>query len=149
MEALEEFKTENMQQDPLPLPYLRHQDNYNFDITLQAMLKTTDSQVTKLTESNYKYLYWTAKQQLCHHAITGCNMRPGDLLGSGTISGPTDDSGGCLMELTFNGKNPINLVNGQSRTFLQDGDEIILTGYSCGNGYRIGFGTCTGKILSH
>ncbi|KAK7582578.1 hypothetical protein V9T40_014023 [Parthenolecanium corni] len=149
MEALEPFKTENMKQDPTPLPYLLHSEPYNFDITLEAHLKTEKSTYKKLCQSNYKYLYWTAKQQLCHHMITGCNMRPGDLMGSGTISGPTDDSCGCLMELTFNGKNPIILDDSQTRTFLEDGDEVTFTGCCNGDGYRIGFGSCTGKILPH
>ncbi|XP_065206192.1 fumarylacetoacetase [Planococcus citri] len=146
MEALQPFLTENMKQDPVPLPYLRHEDNYNFDIVLEAHLKT-DTSLTKLSQSNYKYLYWTAKQQLCHHAITGCNMRPGDLLGSGTISGPTKDSVGCLMELTFNARDPVTLTDGKHRTFLEDGDEVILSGYCQGQGYRVGFGKCSGKIL--
>ncbi|KFM61417.1 Fumarylacetoacetase, partial [Stegodyphus mimosarum] len=92
-------------------------------------------------------MYWTMKQQLVHHTITGCNMNAGDLLASGTISGKAPDSYGSMLELSWKGTKPITLVDGQIRKFLQDGDEVTLTGYCQGDGYRVGFGTCTGKLL--
>jgi len=93
-------------------------------------------------------MYWSMKQQLVHHSITGCNMNPGDLLGSGTISGSTPDSLGSLLEITWGGKNPFVLQEtSEERRYLQDGDSVILSGYCQGNGYRIGFGECEGAIL--
>jgi len=91
-------------------------------------------------------MYWTPKQQLAHHTVTGCNMRPGDLIGTGTISGPTPDSLGSLLELAWKGTNPITIPNGEKRSYIQDGDEIIMSGYCQGNNYRVGFGYCTGVI---
>ena len=100
-----------------------------------------------ICRSNTKYLYWSMKQQLAHHTITGCNMMSGDLLGSGTISGPTVDSFGSLLEICWKGTKPLILPNGEERKFLNDGDTIRITGYCQGNGYRIGFGECIGTIL--
>ncbi|MBA0598738.1 hypothetical protein Gorai_008485, partial [Gossypium raimondii] len=99
-----------------------------------------------VTRSNLKNLYWTLTQQLAHHTINGCNLRPGDLLGTGTISGPEPDSLGCLLELTWNGQKALSL-NGTTRKFLEDGDEVIFTGCCKGDGYNVGFGTCTGKVV--
>ncbi|GKV14961.1 hypothetical protein SLEP1_g25759 [Rubroshorea leprosula] len=99
-----------------------------------------------VTRSNFKNLYWTLTQQLAQHTINGCNLRPGDLLGTGTISGPEQDSLGCLLELTWNGQKPLSL-NGTTRSFLEDGDEVTFIGCCKGDGYNVGFGTCTGKIL--
>jgi len=90
-------------------------------------------------------MYWSAKQQVVQHTVTGCNLRPGDLLGSGTISGP--DGVGSLIELSWNGKNPVELPSGEKRTFIEDGDEIILRGWAQGPGYRVGFGECRGELL--
>uniref|UniRef100_A0A6N2K543 Fumarylacetoacetase n=1 Tax=Salix viminalis TaxID=40686 RepID=A0A6N2K543_SALVM len=99
-----------------------------------------------VTSSNFNHLYWTVTQQLAHHTINGCNLRPGDLLGTGTISGPEPESYGCLLELTWNGQKSLSL-KGATRRFLEDGDEVIISGCSKGDGYNVGFGTCTGKIL--
>ena len=92
-------------------------------------------------------MYWTMAQQLAHHTVSGCNVRVGDLMGSGTISGTTPDSYGSLLELTFNGKQPLELGNGVKRAFLEDGDEVIMTGWCQGDGYRVGFGEVRGEIL--
>jgi fumarylacetoacetase len=92
-------------------------------------------------------MYWNICQQLAHHAVNGCNLRPGDLLASGTISGPTPGSYGSLLELTWRGSKPLELPNGEKRTFLQDGDRITMTGWCKGQGYRVGFGEVTGKVL--
>jgi len=148
MEALEPFKTANYHQDPEPLPYLKHQDEYNFDINLNVAIKPFDGEeAAVICRSNFKWMYWTMKQQLAHHSISGCNLSPGDLLGSGTISGPTPDSFGSLLELSWRGSKTVDVGNGKTRKFLQDGDEVILTGFCEKDGLRIGFGSCTGKVL--
>lgn len=148
MEALKPFTVSNFQQDPAPLPYLQHNDNYNFDINLEVSIKG-EGMVSPFTvsRSNFKYMYWTMKQQLAHHTVTGCNIRPGDLMGSGTISGPTDESLGSMLELCWKGTRTVSLGDGGSRKFLLDGDEVIMTGYCEANGCRIGFGECIGKVL--
>ena len=101
----------------------------------------------RLSRANFRTLYWTAAQMLAHHASNGCNLRPGDLLGSGTVSGPEKDAWGCLLELTWRGTEPLELPSGESRKFLQDGDEVILRGSCEREGApRIGFGECRGLI---
>ena len=102
---------------------------------------------TELTKTNYNRMYYSAAEQLCHHAIGGCGMNPGDLLGSGTISGPTAAEYGSLMEISWAGRTPFTLSTGETRSFLEDGDTMTLTGHAQGDGYRVGFGQCTGKIL--
>ncbi|KAI4298774.1 hypothetical protein L6164_032292 [Bauhinia variegata] len=147
LEALEPFTCDAPKQDPPPLPYLSEKESKNYDISLEVRIKPVghrDSCV--VTRSNLKHLYWTLTQQLAHHTVNGCNLRPGDLLGTGTISGPEPDSLGCLLELTWNGQNPLSL-NGETRRFLEDGDEVTSTGYCQGDGYKVGFGTCTGKVV--
>ncbi|CAL1534913.1 unnamed protein product [Lymnaea stagnalis] len=148
MDALKPFKVPNMKQDPEPLPYLQHKDDYNFDIKLDVSLMVDGlTKPSVITRSNFKYMYWSMKQQLVHHTSSGCNIKPGDLMGSGTISGETDDSLGSLLELCWKGTRTVELGNGITRKFLQDGDEVIFHGYCEGNGYRVGFGTCSGKVL--
>lgn len=147
MEALESFKVPNMQQDPKPFPYLLHEDSCNFDIKLEIDIKPPSGVVTTISRSNYKYMYWTPRQQLAHHTVTGCNINPGDLMASGTISGETPDSFGSMLELSWKGTKPINLEDGTTRRFLQDNDEVIIRGYCTGDGFRVGFGSCVGKLL--
>lgn len=102
---------------------------------------------TVLTRTNYRHMYYSAAQQLAHHAIGGCLMQTGDLLGSGTISGPGKTEYGSMLELSWNGKEPIPLAGGGTRSFIEDGDTIAITGFAQGEGYRIGFGSCVGTIL--
>ncbi|XP_077979931.1 fumarylacetoacetase-like [Glandiceps talaboti] len=148
MEALAPFALPNPTQDPEPLPYLRHEDPYTFDINLSFAVKGEGmAEPTVVSNSNSKYLYWTMKQQLAHHTVNGCNINPGDLMASGTISGSTEDSYGSMLELCWKGTKVIDLGNGETRKFLKDGDEAILSGYCQGDGYRVGFGDCTGKVL--
>jgi fumarylacetoacetase len=136
------------QSEPEVLPYLKHTDPFSFNIDLEIHLKTKDTpEPAVIARSNFKYMYWTMKQQLAHHSVTGCNLRPGDLLASGTISGKTPDSYGSLLELTWKGTKPLTLPNGETRKFLQDHDTVILKGACHGDGYKIGFGSCTGQIL--
>uniref|UniRef100_A0A8C1PAJ0 Fumarylacetoacetase n=1 Tax=Cyprinus carpio TaxID=7962 RepID=A0A8C1PAJ0_CYPCA len=135
-------------QDPVPLPYLRHDDPYTFNINLFVAVKGEGMrEAATICKSNFKYMYWSMKQQLAHHTVNGCNVRPGDLLASGTISGPDPESFGSLLELSWRGSKTIDLGSGETRTFLKDGDEVTLTGYCEGRGYRVGFGLCEGKIL--
>lgn len=148
MEALMPFVVPNPEQDPKPLPYLCHDQPYTFDIKLSVALRGEGmSQGVPICKSNFKYMYWTMLQQLAHHSVNGCNLRPGDLLASGTISGPEPESFGSMLELSWRGTKPIELGSGQTRRFLQDGDEVIITGHCQGDGYRVGFGHCTGKVL--
>lgn len=148
MEALEPFKVMNTPQLPKPLGYLRHNDSFNFNIHLEAYLKPAGgSQAKRICRTNFAYLYWTGKQMLAHQTINGCEARAGDLLGSGTVSGPDPDSRACLLELTWKGENPIELPDGSKRTYLQDGDEVILTGWCQAQEYRVGFGTSRGVVL--
>lgn len=147
LEALEPFAVDGPVQDPPPLPYLAEKVSKHYDICLEVSIKPGEQKESCIvSKSNLKHLYWTLTQQLAHHTINGCNLRPGDLLGTGTISGPEPDSLGCLLELTWNGQKPLSL-NGESRKFLEDGDEVIFTGVCKGNGYNVGFGTCSGKIV--
>lgn len=146
LEALEPFATDAPKQDPPPLPYLAEKVSKNYDISLEVRIKPAEHEdLSLVTRSNLKHLYWTLTQQLAHHTVNGCNLRPGDLLGTGTISGPEPDSLGCLLELTWNGQKELSL-NGATRKYLEDGDEVIFTGYCQGNGYKVGFGTCSGKV---
>lgn len=147
LDALEPFACEAQKQNPSPSTYLVEKTSRNYDISLEVLIKPSgqaDSCV--VTRSNFKHLYWTITQQLAHHTINGCNLRSGDLLGTGTISGPEPESYGCLLELTWNGQKPLSL-GGTTRTFLEDGDEVTFFGYCQGNGYKVGFGRCSGKIV--
>jgi len=147
LEALEPFRTDSPKQEPEPFPYLKPSKSGSYDINLEVWL-ATEKQIdpVKISHSNFKYMYWTMFQQLAHHTIGGCNMKPGDLFGSGTISGP-GDMYGSFMELSTNGKNPITLPSGEKRSFIEDGDTLILRGWAQGKGYRIGFGDCSGQII--
>ncbi|XP_028812183.1 fumarylacetoacetase [Denticeps clupeoides] len=148
MEALLPFVQPNPVQDPKPLPYLSHDDPYTFNINLFVSVKgDAMKEAATICKSNFKYMYWTMKQQLAHQTVNGCNVRPGDLLASGTISGPDPESFGSMLELSWRGSKSIDLGEGGSRTFLKDGDEVTLTGYCQGHGYRVGFGPCHGKII--
>lgn len=148
MDALEPFRIEGPMQEPEPLEYLRSKGNCAFDINLDVYLKTEKEKTPfKISHSNFKYMYWNICQQLAHHTVNGCNTNPGDMMASGTISGPTPDSYGSMLELTWRGENPIKLPGGEERKFLADGDTLTMSGYCRGDGYKVGFGEVTGKIL--
>ena len=148
MDALEPFRCESPKQELSPLPYLKQKTtNNSFDIKLRASLETENGELTEICKTNFKYLYWTMEQQLAHHSVNGCNVRSGDLMGSGTISGPTKDSYGSMLELSWGGKEQITLKDGTNRVFFNDGDNVILRGYCKNDEVSIGFGKCTGKIL--
>ena len=146
LEALEPFRCASPVQEPQPLPYLRENTANNYDIHLQVAI-AADGSETVISNTNFKYMYWSMMQQLTHHSITGCNMRVGDLMGSGTISGPEKDSRGSLLELTWNTTEPLTLVNGEQRGFLEDGDTVIMRGHCQKNGLRNGFGEVRGTVL--
>lgn len=146
-EALEPFRVEGPKQDPEPLDYLRQSGAHNYDITLEVDLTPKGGPTTTVSRSNFKYMYWSTAQQLAHHASSGCAMRIGDLLGSGTISGPDKGSFGSLLETCWGGKEPITLADGSTRTFLEDGDTVTIRGWCQAEGYRIGLGEVSGEIL--
>ena len=150
MEALLPFRTAatvRPEGDPAPLPYLDSQHG-GIDLVLEVYLRIAGvGEPVRVSRSNLKNLYWTADQLLTHHASNGCNLQPGDLLGSGTVSGPTDEARGCLLELTRRGAEPLRLPGGEQRRFLQDGDEVIFRGYCERPGFvRIGLGDCSGMV---
>jgi fumarylacetoacetase len=145
-EALAPFLVDGPVQEPTPLPYLARHGPQNYDIALEVGLHAGQAE-TVISRTNFKYMYWSSAQQLAHHAFCGCAMRVGDLLGSGTISGPQKHERGSLLELSWNGTEPLSLGEGGQRTFLEDGDTLILRGHAQGQGYRIGFGECSGTIL--
>lgn len=142
LDALEPFRCKGVDQSPQPLSYLQSPKNWSFDINLEVYL-----QDSLISNSNFKYMYWNILQQLCHHTITGCNVNPGDLMASGTISGTDKTSYGSMLELSWAGTKPIQLSNGEERKFLKDNDMVTITGWCQGDGYRIGFGEVTGNIL--
>ena len=147
-EALAPFRVHGPEQQPKPLAYLAQTHAGNYDIELQVDIQTRASSTAQtISQTNFKAMYWSSAQQLTHHSSSGCAMQTGDLLGSGTISGSTKDSLGSLLELTWNGKNPLLLANGEERRFVEDGDTLTLRGHCQGQGYRIGFGAAVGKIL--
>jgi len=146
MEALEPFRAAALPQDPSPLPYLLEPSRTTYDIQLEVHLQGEKmGEGQRICASNFRHLYWTLAQQVAHHTVGGCNLRPGDLLASGTISGPTPDSYGSLLELAWRGTRPIN-VGSETRTFLLDGDRVTMTAWCQGDGYRVGFGSVTGQI---
>ncbi|SDD44276.1 fumarylacetoacetate hydrolase [Cupriavidus sp. YR651] len=148
MDALEPFRRDNPAQSPEPLPYLRQKTRNAYDIALEVALRPAGAPAAAtICRTNFKAMYWTMAQQLAHHTVSGCNVRVGDLMGSGTISGTTPDSYGSLLEATRNGAEPLTLADGSRRGFLEDGDSVIMTGWCQGDGFRVGFGEVSGKIL--
>ena len=148
MDALAPFRKPLPPQDPEPLEYLRAPEDFTYDIHLEATLQTSNMREPHVvTRTNFQHLYWSIAQQLAHHTVNGCNLQPGDLLASGTISGPTEESRGCMLELTWRGANPLALPNGESRKWLEDGDALTITGWCEGDGYRVGFGEVRGRVL--
>lgn len=145
--ALEPFRTSTPPREVELLPYLKEEGPTLYDIDLSVILEPEDGAQEVIARTNYKEMYYSSAQQLAHHASSGCAMNAGDLLGSGTISGSEKDQRGSLLELSWGGKEPLKLQDGTERSFLQDGDTVYLTGHAQGDGYRIGFGACAGKVL--
>jgi fumarylacetoacetase len=147
LDALEPFRTEGPVQDPEVLPYLKYQGNKNIDIQLQVAIQPESAEETVVSNSNYKHMYWNMNQQLAHHTVNGCNVRCGDMMASGTISGPTEGSYGSMLEIAWKGTKPVAMKDGSTRSFIQDNDTVIMRGYSEKDGVRIGFGECIAKVL--
>lgn len=149
MEALAPFKTSCPTQEPKPLAYLNETaTDTSFDINLSVELLPENAEsATVVCETNFKYMYWSMAQQLTHHTITGCKVEVGDMMGSGTISGPTPDAYGSMLEIAWNATKPVTLAGGEARSFIEDGDTVIMKGYSEKDGVRVGFGEVRGKVL--
>ena len=146
-EALEPFRLQGPAQNPTPLPYLRQIRSNNYDLELDVALRASAmKQAQNICRTNFKYMYWSSVQQLMHHASSGCAMSVGDLLGSGTISGPEKYQRGSLIEISWNGAEPIELGRDIKRSFLEDGDSLTIRGWCQGDGYRVGFGELEGTI---
>jgi fumarylacetoacetase len=145
--ALEPFRVPTPERERPLLPYLREPGPMGYDIALEVGLTPAGGRETVICRNNARELYYSAAQQLAHHTSSGCPMSTGDLLGSGTISGPEKGNRGSLLELSWNGTEPFALDGGETRAFLDDGDRLTIRGHARGNGYRIGFGECTGVVL--
>jgi fumarylacetoacetase len=149
LDALEPFRASGPAQDePAPLPYLRGAGDRAYDIQLEVWLQSERmDEAERIATSNFKYMYWNICQQLAHHTSGGCNAQPGDLMASGTISGPAKEERGSMLEITWRGTEPIELATGETRKFLADGDEVIMAGWCERDGIRVGFGDVRGKLL--
>ena len=147
LDALQPFAVESPEQDPAVLSYLAFEGKKSYDIQLEVGLTPENATEKIISNSNFKYMYWNMSQQLAHHTVNGCNVRCGDLMGSGTISGPTPNSYGSMLELAWKGTKPLQLNDGTERKFIQDHDTVIMRGYCESNGVRIGFGEVAAKIL--
>ncbi len=148
LDALEPFRVAGPAQDPEPLPYLRQSGMHSYDIDLEVRLQPDGgARPSTICRTNFRHMYWSMAQQLAHHTVSGCNVRIGDLMGSGTISGSSEDSFGSLLELTLNGKKPLVLDGGVERSFIADGDTVTMSARCEGGGYVVGFGEVSGKLL--
>jgi fumarylacetoacetase len=147
MDALEPFRTKGPKQDPTPLPYLQQKGKNAFDINLEVAIAPENAEAKIVSKSNFKYMYWSMRQQLAHHTSNGCRLNSGDMMGSGTISGSEKDSFGSMLELTWGGKNPITMTDGSERKFINDNDTVIMKGFCKNNEVRIGFGEVSNKLL--
>lgn len=147
IDALEPFRVKSPKQNPEPFPYLQQKGNHSFDIKLEVGITPDLGEMTTVSKSNFKYMYWTMAQQLAHHTVNGCKVNSGDMMGSGTISGPTSDSYGSMLELSWQGTKPVPLKNGQTRKFIEDNDTVTMRGYCEKDDFRIGFGEVTTKLL--
>ena len=148
MDALKPFRTAGPEQDPEPFAYLKADDHWTLDIKLDVLLQSESMDEPHLiAQSNYRHLYWTPVQHVAHHTITGCNLQTGDMLASGTISGPEKEERGSMLELSWRGTEPVELPTGETRKFIQDGDRVTMRGYCELDGLRIGFGEVTAKLL--
>jgi len=147
LDALEPFRTAGPKQDPKVFPYLEYNGEKNIDINLEVYIQPEGSSASKVCSSNYKYMYWNQNQQLAHHTVNGCNIKAGDMYASGTISGKDKSSYGSMLELSWKGTDPIQLEDGSERKFIQDGDTVIMKGFSSKDGVRVGFGEVRTKVL--
>ena len=147
LDALEPFRVPGEKQEPEVFPYLKYEGNKNIDINLEVFIKPENAEATQVSRSNYKYMYWKMAQQLAHHTVNGCNINAGDMMASGTISGPNPDSFGSMLEITWRGTKPIKMSDGTERKFINDYDTVIMRGYAEKDGVRVGFGEVATKVL--
>ncbi len=147
LEALEHFRVDGPVQDPEVLDYLKYKKPGNFDIQLEVSIQPEGKAPSKVCTSNFKYMYWNISQQLAHHTVNGCNINVGDMMASGTISGPTEDSYGSMLELSWKGTKPVLLESGEERRFIEDGDTVIMRGFAEKDGIRVGFGEVGSQVL--
>ncbi|HLO73016.1 MAG TPA: fumarylacetoacetase [Flavobacterium sp.] len=147
MDALEPFRVKGPEQSPTPLPYLQQKGEKAFDINLEVAIQPENAEETIVSRSNFKYMYWSMAQQLAHHTINGCRVNSGDMMGSGTISGATEDSFGSMLELTWGGQKPIQMKDGSERKFINDNDTVIIRGFCQKDNIRVGFGEVSSKLL--
>ena len=146
LEALKPYRVKGPKQTPAPLEYLGTKGAQNYDIELEVAIRPENGPETVVSRSNFKYLYWSMAQQLAHHTVNGCNIQVGDLMASGTISGPEAGSYGSLLELSWGGQKPLSMADGSTRTFLLDGDSVVIRGWAAKDGRRVGFGEVSGQI---
>ncbi len=147
LDALEPFKVPGPVQDPAVLPYLEYEGQWHYDINLEVEIKTETNSSTVVCKSNYKHMYWNMVQQLAHHTVNGCNINAGDVMASGTISGPEPTSFGSMLEISWRGEKPVTLNDGTTRKFINDGDTVVMKGFSQKDGIKIGFGAVEAKVL--
>jgi len=147
MDALEPYKVKGPDQDPEVLPYLEYEGDHHYDIELDVLIKPENSEETLVSQSNYKHMYWNMVQQLAHHSMNGCNINAGDMMASGTISGPEEGSYGSMLEISWQGTKPVTLSDGTERKFIQDNDTVIMRAHSQKDGVKIGFGEVRTKVL--
>ena len=147
LDALEPFRVAGPKQDPAVFPYLEYSGEKNIDINLEVLIQPDGADASTVCKSNYKHMYWNQNQQLAHHTINGCDIHAGDLYASGTISGPTKDSYGSMLELSWKGSRAVQLKNGVERKFIQDHDTVIMKGFCEKDGMRVGFGEVSTKVL--
>lgn len=147
LDALQPFACPTPAQDPAVLSYLQFEGNKSYDIHLEVAIEAPAFPAHIVSKSNFKYMYWNMSQQLAHHTVNGCNVRCGDLMGSGTISGPTPDSYGSMLEIAWKGTKPVQMPDGTERRFIQDHDTVIMRGYCEQNGIKIGFGEVKSQLL--
>ena len=147
LDALEPFRTAGPIQKPKVLPYLEYSGDKHLDIELTVAIQTENGAKKVVTNSNYKHMYWNMNQQLAHHTVNGCNVNCGDILASGTISGPEEGSFGSMLEISWKGTKPVKMPDGSERKFIQDGDSIIFNGRAKNKDFNIGFGELISKVL--
>ena len=147
LDALEPYRVPGPKQEPEVLPYLKYNGQKNIDINLEVIIQPENGEENTVCKSNYKHMYWNMNQQLAHHTVNGCNINVGDMMASGTISGPSPDSYGSMLELSWKGTKPIQLKDGSERKFILDHDTVIMRAHAEKNGVRIGFGEVNTKVL--
>ena len=147
LDALEPFRTNGPIQDPKILPYLEYKGDKHIDINLSVSIETSNGEEKTVCNSNYKHMYWNMNQQLAHHSVNGCNINCGDLLASGTISGPEEGSFGSMLEISWRGNKPVSMPDGSQRKFINDGDKVIFKGAASKKNYKVGFGKLISEVL--